>query len=100
MTVKDSPFKYLPYVTLREGWAQSKVMFFVWLILSAIAMIFIAVADFGVENTESYWSLLPKPVWAVIGIAVFTWIVRGEEVRLALPESIGGWLVLNAIVAL
>ncbi|MFC5571608.1 hypothetical protein ACFPN1_16255 [Lysobacter yangpyeongensis] len=100
MTVKDSPFKYLPYVTFREGWAQAKVMFFVWIVLSAIAIAFIALTDFGVESTESYWSLLPKPVWAVIGFAVFTWVVRGEELRLAAPQSAKGWLILNVLVAL
>lgn len=100
MTVQDSPFKYLPYVTIREGWAQAKVMFFVWIVLSAIAMVFIFLADFGLESTESYWSILPTPVWAVIGFAVFTWVVRGEEVRLAAPQSIKGWLILNVLVAL
>lgn len=100
MAVKDSPFKYLPYVTIREGWAQTKVMFFAWFVLSSIAVIFIGLTDFGVESTESYWSLLPKPVWAVIGFAVFTWFVRGEELRLVAPQSAKGWLALNVVVAL
>ena len=97
---EESPFKYLPYVTLREGWSQVKVMFFVWIILSGIMMTFMAAADFGVKSTESYWSLLPTPAWAIIGFAVFTWFVRGEEIRLALPQSFKGWLLLNIGVAL
>jgi hypothetical protein len=97
---EDSPFKYLPYVTLREGWSQIKVTFFVWAILSAIAMGFMALADIGVQSTESYWSLIPKPVLAVAGFAAFSWVVRGEELRLALPQSFKGWLLLNVGLAL
>ena len=97
---EDSPFKYLPYVTLREGWSQIKVTFFVWVILSAIAMGFMTLVNFGVQSTETYWSLIPKPLLAVVGFAVFSWVVRGEGMRLALPKSFKGWLLLNVSLAL
>jgi hypothetical protein len=96
----DSPFKYLPYVTLREGWSRAKSMFFAWIVSSAIFMAFIAMTEFGVKSAEEYWSLLPKPVWAMIGFAVFSWILRDEELRLTLPQSFQGWLLLNLGFAL
>jgi len=96
---QESPFKYLPYVTLREGWSQVKVAFLVWIILSAIVMAFVAFADFGVAKTESYWSILPKQVWGVLGFAAFSWLIRGEELRLMFPQTFKGWLLLNFGVA-
>ena len=58
---EESPFKYLPYVTLREGWSQLKVAFLVWIVLSAIVTAFVAVTDFGISRTESYWSIGNPP---------------------------------------
>ena len=97
---EESPFKYLPYVTLREGWSQLTVAFLVWIVLSAIVTAFVAVTDFGISRTESYWSILPAPVWGVLGFAVVSWLFRGEELRLMFPQTFKGWLLLNLGVVL
>ena len=44
-------------------------------------------ADFGIEATESYWSIIPKQVWYVIACAVFSWTLRGQEMSLPFPAT-------------
>lgn len=36
---EDDPLRYISYVTLQEGWAEIKGMFFGWLVLSVIFVI-------------------------------------------------------------
>ena len=97
---EESPFKYLPYVTLREGWSQVKVAFLAWVVLSTIVILFGAFADFGVTKTKSYWSVLPIQVWGVLGFAAFSWMIRGEELKLMFPKTFKVWLLGNLGIAL
>jgi hypothetical protein len=99
-SAEDSPFKYLPYVTLREGWSQLKVAFLAWAVLSVIVTAFVAATDFGISKTESYWSILPGPVWGVLGFAIVSWFLRGEELRFMFPRTFKGWFLLNFGVVL
>lgn len=92
-----SPFSYLSYVTLREAWDTVRSIFFAWIVLSAIIMVFIWLSERGAAATQPIWSALPKPIFYILGFAVFTWIVRGEAETISIPKSFRGWLVLNLI---
>lgn len=96
---EDELFKYLPYVTLREGWTHAKVAFFVWLVLSVLFACFGLLVDFGASKTENFWAVLPTPVWYVLGFAAFSWLLRGEELRIAFPQSFKLWLLITSVVA-
>ena len=97
---KDDLFKYISYLTLREGWAEIKGTFFGWLILSATFMAVGAFVEFGASKTETFWSILPTPVWYVLAFAVFAWSFRGEELRIVLPKTFKLWLLVTTGVAL
>ena len=97
---EDDLFKYLSYVTLREGWAQIKGTFFGWLVISVIFIVIDVLIDFGASQTETFWAILPKPFWYVLGFAAFTWFVRGEEFQIVFPKSFGLWLLVTSAVAL
>ena len=97
---EDDLFKYLSYVTLREGWVEIKGAFLGWLFLSAIFIVVDIFIDFGAGITESFWGILPKPFWFVLSFAVFTWFVRGEEFQIVFPQSFRLWLLVTSAVAL
>ncbi len=96
---EDDLFKYLSYITLREGWAVIKGTFLAWLFLSVIFIVINVFIDFGASKTETFWAILPKPFWFVLGFAAFTWFVRGEEFQIVFPKSFRLWLLLTSVVA-
>lgn len=93
-------FRYLPHVTLRQAWNQVKSTFIAWLILSTLFVLFSTASDFGISKTEGFWDIFPQPVWYVIGFACLSWILRGEEFKIAFPRSFKLWLLLTVFVAL
>ena len=97
---EDDPFKYLSYVTLREGWVVLKGTFLGWLFLSAVFIVADVFIEFSAAVTESFWGILPQPLWYALGFAVFTWFARGEEFRIVFPQSFRLWLLLTLVVAL
>jgi len=97
---EDDLFKYLSYVTLREGWAQIKGAFLAWLFLSVMFIAIGVFIDFGASQTETFWAILPKPFWYVLGFAAVTWFFRGEEFQIVFPKSFGLWLLFTSAVAL
>ena len=97
---EDDLYKYLPYVTLREGWSEIKGYFFIWLGGSVLSIGLGLLFDFGASKIDIFWSILPKPVWYVLGFAAFSWLARGEEFRIAFPQTFKHWLLMNAVFAI
>lgn len=94
----ESIFQYLSYVTLREAWAQLKVSFVMWVVISAIIMALAAFFDFGAEETKSFWSEIPNAMWAFVGIGAFTWFLRGEKMVIVFPKTTRMWFAVNVAI--
>lgn len=99
-TAEESNWKYVRYVTLADAWKELWVGILAWVVITAVLMVFAATFEFGVSATESWWSGIPKPVLYFIAFAVFTWFTRGESLSLSMPNSVKGWLGLNAVFLL
>ncbi|MEG3997921.1 hypothetical protein, partial [Microcoleus sp. SVA1B1] len=97
---RDSSWKYLPYVTIREAWRELWGVFFAWVFLTGLFMIGAATTEFGVKATEAWWSDIPQPILYFLGFAAFTWFTRGESFTFAVPKTVKGWLGMNAAVLL
>ncbi len=96
---QESTFKYLSYVTVREAVSKTWWNIIGWVVISAAAMGFFALADMGADASRGFWSEIPTPLLAALGIAAFTWMVRGEALSLEFPKSIRGWLLLNLAIS-
>ena len=64
-----------------------------------IHCVFGLLVEFGASKTETFWAILPKPVWYVLGFAAFSWLLRGRELRIAFPQSFKLWLLVTSVVA-
>jgi len=97
---EEDIFKYLSYVTVREGWEHLKGFFGAWLIFTVVCLVLEFLIDFSVSTTEPIWSMIPEPVLYVVAFAAFAWYFRGEEINFVFPKSFKLWLLLTSCVAL
>ena len=92
---------YLPYVTLRDIFKETRGLFTVWVILSGLSVLLVGAFKYAesyfrfelekIENIDHFF--LPQWLWLSIVVAALSWFMKGKEIRFVFPVlGIKSWL--------
>jgi hypothetical protein len=102
MTGDDERSKsyYLRHVRIGQVLPELKGILLYWALLSSASIALIVILDLGTNAVATLGRLdrVPKLVWICLGLAWFTWVIRGETI--AIPKfSFKKWLLFNIAAA-